>query len=168
MTSLGGKPVEERVTVKAAVGYKALLCIQKASEDFMQMHPETLLDKLTTLRRIVSILNGIGQMLVPEWQRVRMEYRAGISNAGVAFRTAVTINDICKDLDVVPPEAIERAARRLKFVMFLMNRIGRDGWLAWRDYDLSVITTDSGISACNSPAKGHNVSNETQLPLFVD
>ena len=161
------KPLEDRVTPKAGAAYKALLCIDYAARDFMEMHPETLRDKLPMLRRILSILNGIGKMSVASWGKRSMRYRAGISDVAVAFRTAVHISDTCKDLDEVPPEVIERSVRRLKFILFLMNRIGRDGWLAWKDYDLSVTAGMSGISSCNSRGSVHTI-NESQLPLFVD
>jgi len=162
------KPIEDRVTAKAAVAYKALTCIDYAARDFLDMHPETLRDKLPAMRNILSILNGIGTMLMPQWKRRNMRYPARISDVGVARRVAVWISEACKDLDHLRPEAIERTASRLKFILLLMNRIGRDGWLAWKDYDLKVSIGDSGIKDCISTNAGHNIINDHQLPLFQD
>lgn len=162
------KPIDERVSYEAAVAYKALVCIDYASRDFLDMHPETLRDKLPAMRRILSILNGMGHSYLPKWQRRTMRYRAGISDVGVARRVAIFISESCKDLDALTPESAQRCADRLRFILMLMNRIGRDGWLSWKDYDLRTTVGDSGIRDCISTNAVHNTSNDPQLPLFQD
>jgi hypothetical protein len=165
------KPIEDRVSYEAAVAYKALVCVDYAARDFLDMHPDTLRDKLPAMRRILSILNGMGHAYMPNWQRRTMRYRASTSDVGVARRVAVFITETCKDLDSLPPEKVEKCADRLRFILLLMNRIGRDGWLAWKDYDLRTTVGDSGIKDCISTNRAHNRSdddNQHQLPLFQD
>jgi len=104
------------------------MCLQEAN-------PGTVRLKLRALRAVLSLLNGIGRRTFKGWTDYQQRFPENISESGLAYRSIYQIQNICKDLNEVPPEYVDRISGRLQIVLSTLNAIGRSEWKEWKDYN---------------------------------
>lgn len=126
---------EDKVTTRAAEGYRLIARIIQCTQALQEAHPDLLRKHLKPLRLLLSLANGICRMTFKGWVDYKQRYSPHLTDASLSFRTIYMLQNAMKDLNDVPPEFVEPIVARLHLILAMLNAIGRTLWKEWRDYD---------------------------------